>query len=649
MRHVTVRSVTGLAALIGLLASAAAAQSVWQKIQKAAQPPGQQQQQQQPGRKPANPGQQPQQGGNQDNTSGPFTPPPGTKIEQAVLAPVQQGMQFSVSPHGIHVVTESRRGSRQVIIYDGVEGPPFEQIFPQDGEHPVVFSPDGNRYAYCGQSGNQWVVVVDGKELMRSSDSVNGQFSYVNCALGFTPNSKHVYFTSYISTDSSHSAGRFVFDGKVGPLGASADMRTYSFSPDGDHFVYLWTQPTPPNSTHTELIVDDKMVPNIGGDPQWSADSKHLYTKRSVPVPRGSSMELLLDGKPIMRADNIRLFVPPVGNMVVAVATRSSPPSVFLVIGGKEVPGSEVPGGYGGIENVVFSPDGKHYAARCKNVNNRQFAFVDGKKELEYSGIGSFIAPGTPSRVIGFTADSSKAVYIASNANAQFLVIGGHESDELMSVTDTVLAPVGNHVATEGMGFLTMDGKTLNLGNDPRSGQAYALTFSPDASHFAFVLRERSSPVLYLDGVAQPAFGVTLQGPMTNQGTRPYIFSPDSKHIAYFCHSSDPAAGNDQGLCVDGKYVRLGAPGLYGNLTFTPDSNHLLWAVIRGAGKFRLFADGKPVMDGVIGGAFSFAGETWQMGANGTLSILVQDDPSLKRISITPSPETSLATLGAGK
>src|SRR5205807_9890596 len=142
---------------------------------------------QQPGQKPGQqPGQRPDGQGrassqNQINDSGPFKPPAGTKIEEKVLGPVQQGAMFVVSPHGVHVATVGNDGSRAVIYYDGVEGPKFDQILTQPSTDSVTFSPDGNRYAYCARASNQYVVMVDGKELARSSESQGGTVVGTNC------------------------------------------------------------------------------------------------------------------------------------------------------------------------------------------------------------------------------------------------------------------------------------------------------------------------------------------------------------------------------------------------------------------------------------------------------------------------------------
>ena len=51
-----------------------------------------------------------------------------------------------------------------------VEGPKFDQIMG-NGSAGIAFSPDGSHYAYCGQQGNEAVVIEDGKELWRSSET----------------------------------------------------------------------------------------------------------------------------------------------------------------------------------------------------------------------------------------------------------------------------------------------------------------------------------------------------------------------------------------------------------------------------------------------------------------------------------------------
>jgi Tol biopolymer transport system component len=168
-------------------------------------------------------------------------------------------------------------------------------------------------------------------------------------------------------------------------------------------------------------------------------------------------------------------------------------------------------------------------------------------------------------------------------------------------------------------------------------GQPSLGHFSPDGSHYAFAVRGRGAITVYEDGVPQSAFNAIE----SNQSI--YTFSPDGKHIAYFCSSSNPAAGNDRGVCVDGKYVPVGQ-GYVENLTFSSDSNHLFWAKRVGRG-FRMFADGKPVLDGGLPAPGGFAGETWQSDGDNGMLVMLQDATGMKRASVKPSSQTSLASM----
>src|SRR5262249_54445496 len=145
----------------------------------------------------------------------------GTKVEETVMAPLAPQAKFFISPHGVHVATAENSGSRAVIYYDGVPGPKFDeivggQINSSDDAGGVAFSPDGKHFAYCGRSGDEMVVMVDGKEFLRTTESNMGRFDGSSCKLGFTSNSKHVFLYSAAIRSTSRGDGRirFIFDGK---------------------------------------------------------------------------------------------------------------------------------------------------------------------------------------------------------------------------------------------------------------------------------------------------------------------------------------------------------------------------------------------------------------------------------------------------
>jgi len=645
--HITLRAkaiALVIAAILGTTLGAAAQSaqkpSVWRQIKDAAnqgqQPRKAQQPAQQPGQRSDKRGPSQSQG----NDSGPIKPPAGTKIEETVLAPLQDGAKFEVSPHGLHVATIENDGSRAVVYYDGVEGPKFDQILTQASTDGVAFSPDGNRYAYCARAGNQYVVMVDGKELARSSESQGGTIVGGNCQLGFTSNNKHVYYFSGVTLTNPSTWGftRFVFDGKSEPPNSSGwDTRELAFSPDGDHYAYVWNDPK--KQKPWMLIVDGKPAAYQGGAPQWTNDSKHLYTQ--APVPRGGGTDLLFDGKPLMRAFSFRVYIPPVGNMVVVAVTGGANfhPSSFLVVNGKKVPGSDTVE-RGMIDDVVFSPDGKHYAAICGDTSSHHYVITDGKRGQEYVSVSK----------LAFTPDSSTAVYESSVNGKNFIVVGEQEfGGSIGSVEPPVIAPAGNRVAAfmainRNPGVL-IDGKVKSLNG--RGGKD--LGFSPDGAHYAYVLIDAGMGLrLALDGVAQPASNF---GGLGNASDAHYVFSPDSKHVAHLGLSPTPP--DNRGLFLDGKYIALGQSIVAGHLTFTPDSKHLYWfQQMPGVNDFRVLIDGRAVAE--LGSASSkgvndLSAASWfDVLPDGTLLVLAQDDNSLKRISITPSDSTRVATLTGG-
>lgn len=644
--HNTIAGVLIATVLLAGSLKTSKAQGVLDKLKEAARKAQQQTQQRQgqPQQQPApQPGQRPQAGQQrqppgppQAADSGPVVPPPGTRIETRVLAPVQEGAQFFIGPGGKHVATVAMSGSRSTVWYDGVEGPKFDEILMPgaftSGADRVVFSPDGNRYAYCARAGNEVVVMVDGKELRRTSEpAAAGGFGTLCTKLGFTSNSKHVYYQTDVWPTNGIPYSRFVFDGVPNPPAKFQQLQV-AYSPDGEHYAYVWEDPNTAQPKPWQLIIDGKPAPYRGTNPQWTGDSRHLYTQ--IQVVKGNvhlGYDLLLDGKPLLRSnDRVQLFTAPTTDLVVAIVTQNPPgaPSVqFLVVGGKNVPGSET-----AIGEIVFSPDGKRYAAKCGQIG-KQFVIVDGKKGLDYATVDK----------ISFTADSSKVVYQAvAQGNRSFVVVGEQESDAFLGLAEPVVAPVGNRAG----GFLPsppqlfLDGKTTRVNSQGISH----LSFSPDGTRNAFVsLQPGSRMQLVVDGELQAN---SLIGTQLFNEPR-YAWSPDSKHIAHF-HEGQ----GFRGIFLNGKVIPMPpvrGQGLYTMLSFTPDSKHIVWAVnalVQGDQGFRIFIDGKPVYEGLYATAsFSTVPGSWVMEADGALAFITQDDDNLIRVSITPSQETSLATL----
>jgi len=315
----------------------------------------------------------------------------------------------------------------------------------------------------------------------------------------------------------------------------------------------------------------------------------------------------------------------------------------FLTVGSKKIPGSEVDGLQGAVEKFVFSPDGKHFAALYRYQNNH-FVMVDGKKQLEYQNIES----------VAFTADSSKVAYRAGANGKTFVVLGDQESDAYAFqslAAALVIAPAGNRVGALVSGdnnapLLYMDGKTIRTGLKGTS----QLQFTSDGNHYAYVALDSGNGTrLAIDGVAQPAsnFGSTSQAIYAK-----YSLSPDGRHIAHFGYPPQPTGDDEHGLFLDGQYRPINHGMNTTFLTFSPDNKHLVWfQAVPSKNEFRVMVDGKPVAQTEAVATLGINNDVikwFDFLPDGTLLVLGQDENSLKRISITPPPESSFATMLGG-
>ena len=637
-----------LASVCGIATAALAQQTenpiqalkdAWKQAKQ--QPTGQQPQQQKPGQPgKMNPASTVSaQGGKKRQQS-------SAKVEPALMAASETGLKFYISQPGGHLAAVAHRGSRMVVLYDGVEGPKFDTIVgesPADPQKMIKFSPDGSRYAYIGRSGNENVIMVDGKEVARYDEAttvlqagrINGE------PIEFTSNNKHFFYLMHPNSTTGYESrkGHFYWDGVEGPMWADQAL----ISPDGDHYTYFLRVPSPNGESDT-LIVDGKPAGYLGGMPQFTFDGKHLITQNSYSRPTPYT-EVLLDGKPIMKANAVQIYMPPAGYNFLAVlgtGINGDNNNRFLVYGGKKVEGSECRGA-SGYDEITFSPDGKHWAARCQSRPGFHFAVADGKKGLEYGDISAF----------NFTTDGT-VVYFASQGQQHYVVLGSDESQPYDNLVNpqfiTISGPLvsGNNIGyisyTPGNFVMNVNGKTF-------SGKAVSnLQFSPDGKHFAFV---RTAPTgetkLVFDGVDQP--GTYHGGATTNDASKPsgFIFSPDSNHIAWWGMAADQQTW---GIFVDGKFMPESEPNIAPmHLSFTSDSKHIVYqAIVRtDPPSYPVFVDGRVTNTPVGFNNMLLQDEaSWHHGEDGSLMMFGQDQDGIKRFHVTPADDTSVATITGG-
>ncbi len=524
-------------------------------------------------------------------------------VENQPLGPDGELFGGSISPVGGHIAVFAAKGSHYQIIMDGVEGPRIDNlIFNISGALyraesswvnmpiPVIFSKDGAHWAYMAKQGDEFVVMLDGKEFARGPINTRNLANSLN--LTFSANGQHIFW----SDDDTQGNFVIVVDGKPGP-----PLRTLPqlvLSPDGNHYAYVNYNR---DGTGAWTFVDGRQVNYFGDNLQYTARNVLLST---MHTPDNNSV-FVLNGKPSIKALSLSpMWVSDDGKQIAMIITPQQGAKSFLAVDGKQIEGTEgVP-----VEKVYFSPDGKHYAALCRTKTSGKFMIIDGKKGDEYPNIsngatdiannthwqyvtwtgnrGNFTDLQPP--VPGFTADSSRFVYIANSNGRQFLVVNTDESDAFGDYLAPILSPVGNRMATYGVTpdntqHILLDGKDTSYGPGTRINQ---LTFSPQGTHYAFI---NQNTTVFLDNVPQPGM---MQGN--------YVFSLDDKHLAY-----QVTDNGQQRLLVDGKVI-CNKAGTVGHIFFSPDSKHIYWtsignlAVTQGIpdtkDSIMLYVDGKPAM-----------------------------------------------------
>lgn len=582
------------------------------------------------------------------------------KVEEQDVGPAGQDSQYAVSPRGGHVGAAVHKGSRMIAVVDGVAGPKFDEIRsvttyvdPRGVDltqsraliKPVVFSNDGSRYAYCARQGSEFVVIADGKELLRTTVEHPDQ---TDVRMQFTgDDGKHLLFAV------SGFAGYTLWaDGQKMPgtygsgSGGTQGIMDPLVSRDGARYAYL-AQISRDKAT---VILDGKDAGFVGDNLAFTADNHHLLAL----VRQGTVVWLAVDGKPKIKTDGIsQLVMAPSGNGFAAVLERLNPPGEFLVVNAKKIEGSDC----ASIPKIIFSPDAKHFAALCTKSPSEKFVLADGKKGQEYFDIPA--TPGTPG--IAFSPDSSKLGYMAQAANKFYVVIDDDESDGFDASPGFAFSADGKHVAYGGIlnrppgTPIVVDGKA-----DPVIPGTLMTSFAFSADGTRHADTERMG-------------GVCVDGKSTGV-TGYFLFSPDSKHVAI---AGRRGADNKAGLFVDGKLVyEVRSNFMVRYLAFTPDNQHLFWVVYEppknpttSQGDFVSYLDGKPVAhydndaitnqkldqqsiqprveigpNGVAQMEHTQAA-AWQVGPDGVLTVVGPVGNVIKRYRVTPASATSVTTL----
>lgn len=196
---------------------------------------------------------------------------------------------------------------------------------------------------------------------------------------------------------------------------------------------------------------------------------------------------------------------------------------------------------------------------------------VDGVDQKKFEAISGF----------QFSDNGRNFAYVVTQSGEQFVVFGKSEERPYQKVDSLVLSPDGkryaHRVEHEGKQYLVVDGKPKPYPGTIRR----PVLFSPDSSRWAIVINNKvvvdhveDLPVGVSDSFSQPIDASSL------------VFSPDSKHYAYF--------GTDSGkrvVYLDGK-----KQGQYDALAkiplFSSDGQSMAYLAQDG-GKWAIYINGK--------------------------------------------------------
>ncbi|MEO8224722.1 MAG: hypothetical protein ABI661_07930 [Gammaproteobacteria bacterium] len=510
------------------------------------------------------------------------------KVDEQTVAPNEQGLAYTISPKGVHLTAITQKGTRWVVLRDGVPGPLFDQLINNGSGGMSNHSPDGTRFGYIGRQGQEWVVMIDGKEALRRPIGTNQTvLRGAGLALKFSPNGKHwfLHYNNPSESDPRTDPNRMIWDGVAGPAGANNDIVV---SADGDHYAYTVSNPVNPDQRI--LMVDGKPAPALGFTPVFTGDGLHLYTQK-ITIPRVGPQitELLLDGRPIIRAFTTEVFTAPVGSLAVIKVARNEPKGgiTFLHVGGVKVPGTESEN----IGPIRFSDDGKHWVAKVGLPGVPNYLIVDGVKQREYASMDT----------VRFT-DTGKPVYVVASGGKSFVITGDQESENgynggLFPITRGKGGRVGYVATLNGANVVVEDSKVT-----PAPGRMMMrteFTFSPDGLHSAYAVTGAGGGpgTIMVDNKPQAVSAMTAFGQVRNGDPVQYIWSPDSKYTMHYGSPGTQYTGQF-GLFLGDKYVAHGTTPRIEMPVFTPDAKHLFWIAGDGnRGMMQVFLDGKMIYE----------------------------------------------------
>jgi hypothetical protein len=567
-------------------------------------------------------------------------------IKETLLGPAKQAGMFIVSPDGGHYAVLSNKGSREVVIIDGVEGPEFDRAGHTQGSiaglTDFAFSSNGLHSAYMGQRGDNLIAVIDGKEAFTIT-SVNQSVGGV--LLGFDQTYLHdrnearqvarpflVSPGGHVAVAVMERSSVYMFlDGVKSPVYREIDPKQVAFV--GEKLVYAartqdekWhvvenNKPGPVFAGIRSLNVsdNDQHYAYIGG-----GGAGAVVVADGVPgTPRAVGTFGI--GRDLVIASNGRVAyvveTPGPGGRGITLALHVDDKMVYSDV--KPFAAYYADGVYRNVNVALFSPDGKKFAY-ARPVPGGMAAVIDGKQGIAYDAIG----------VVGFSPDSRRSFFVGlKNVTGNYVVIDGQEMPVQTNLKEFTFSQDGSRFGYIGMhqpegNVIVIDGKSI--GGKVFTPIDGALAFTADGKHVVYgSCSFYNQCQIVRDGMATdiPQLASFVMRATPAVAFPPVLFSPDGLHLAY----SHTKQGAPTAVFVDGQDVGHG--GGFSFRAFSPDSKHFAtMATVPGKG-FVVYIDGKasPSYEGFI--EANLNAMRWEDGR--TLRVLAVKGGNVYRVVIT--------------
>ncbi len=414
----------------------------------------------------------------------------------------------------------------------------YDAILPNS----LVFSPDGENYAFVGVRGGKFFLVVNGKQ--------RGVYDAI-LPPTFTPDGKKVVYAA--------------------KLGQKAFVTVENASESQEEFY---------GSEGRGKGYDAVGLPVI------DRSGKRI----AYAAKQGEKWFVVVDGKEGAEYDEIpadSLVFSLDGSRLAYVARKGE--NWFVVVDREESQPHE------GVKkgSVTFSPDGKRVAYVVKK-GEKQAPVVEGVEGSEFDKVIT----------VRFSPNSQKVICVAQRDEKTMLLLDGVEIKDNIVILP-VFSPDGQRMAygasSGGKQFVVIDGVK---GKD-YDEILPSLAFSPDSKRFIFAAKKGKKYVAVVDGVESKEYDglwwPSIFSPAKYNGKNWFTpFSPDSKRVAYFAQKDGKWF-----VVVDGVEGKKRYDGIV-RVFFTPDSKWVVLEAKRGNKMVVAVNESELEFDGILRGSEIF-------------------------------------------